>query len=1254
MIAPITQESEFEKKLAALLTRHGWEPQILVNPTEEDLVRNWAAIIYNNNRDINRLGDHPLTDTEMAQVIRQVDECRTPYDTNRLISHGFVSIRRDNRADLINYDKTVYLKIFDANEVRSGSSVYQIVRQPRFRTTNPLRGDRRGDVMLLIFGMPLIHIELKRSGVDISQAVTQIKRYTHEGVFSRGIFSLVQIFLAMTPEKTLYFANPGAEENFSNDFRFHWADSNNVEACDWQYIAANLLSIPMAHRMVGQFTIADDKDETLKVLRPYQYYAANAIIERVAAADWDDHSHKGGFVWHTTGSGKTMTSFKSAQLIARTGKADKVVFLLDRIELSTQSADEYRGFANADDNVLDMDDTRSLVSALESDDRDKCLIVTSLQKMSRVDNAHGVAQLVIDAIGRKKVVFIIDECHRSTFGEMLMGIRLTFPRALLFGFTGTPVFEENAHGEITTGVIFGDMLHKYTLANGIPDGNVLGFDLYRVDTFDPADLRREVALRECGVETVEQLEGDDRLRERYDAVIAESDMLKIEDKARSVYDSDEHHLAVVRRIMEDFPVTSHNGRFHAILATRNIPEAIRYYKLFHELYPDFNVAAVFDDNIDNIDGATDKEDAIITMLDHYNRRFGTDFRQPSYARYKKDVAKRLAHKPPYLRLHKSRQINLLIVVTQMLTGYDSKWVNTLYVDKVMQHIDIIQAFSRTNRIFGPEKPFGIIKYFRQPERMKRNIDAALELYVDQPLTVYTDKLEANLENINKAFGAIKTLFEAEGVPGYERLPEAEISRRKFAKEFCAMTRLLQAARMQGFTWDRREYDFEHSNGWVRLRVEPDEEIYAMLLQRYRELFEPSGNGERGDEDVYEIESYITETGVGTIDADYINSKFTRYVRYLYTEGRDSDMVRRTLEELHHVFATLSQRDQRTGYAIIHDIQTGRLTLSPDKTIHDYIAEYQRREADRQVMTLCDVTGMNPRMLTDIVSDNPNEDNINDRGRFDELMRTFDRGRAAEFVRRITGTAPVRMFVISKATRLVRHFILRHDDRERMLDAYFNDGVVLSDSPATPENPENSENSETQETPAVRVLTEAQKRENVARMVMSKLRGVPDWPGTDKAVDAFFRAVAMESKPCYDGLAIDFGKAFDELFAREPVNVVDKHVHLGTLLIRFEVYLKKLHWLMRGADVSGREGREATLADAIHAFPCLWELRTRSESKLRRIRGYLEDLREWRNSDSGNGAHASVYMTVDELDRRLTEVVTVYLFVTGSVMSALPQ
>lgn len=428
----------------------------------------------------------------------------------------------------------------------------------------------------------------------------------------------------------------------------------------------------------------------------------------------------------------------------------------------------------------------------------------------------------------------------------------------------------------------------------------------------------------------------------------------------------------------------------------------------------------------------------------------------------------------------------------------------------------------------------------------------------------------------------------------------------------------------------------------------------MLLQRYRELFEPSGNGERGDEDVYEIESYITETGVGTIDADYINSKFTRYVRYLYTEGRDSDMVRRTLEELHHVFATLSQRDQRTGYAIIHDIQTGRLTLSPDKTIHDYIAEYQRREADRQVMTLCDVTGMNPRMLTDIVSDNPNEDNINDRGRFDELMRTFDRGRAAEFVRRITGTEPGRMFVISKAMRLVRHFILCHDDRERMLDAYFNDGVVLSDSPATPENSENSENSETQETPAVRVLTEAQKRENVARMVMSKLRGVPDWPGTDKAVDAFFRAVAMESKPCYDGLAIDFGKAFDELFAREPVNVVDKHVHLGTLLIRFEVYLKKLHWLMRGADVSGREGREATLADAIHAFPCLWELRTRSESKLRRIRGYLEDLREWRNSDSGNGAHASVYMTVDELDRRLTEVVTVYLFVTGSVMSALPQ
>lgn len=358
--------------------------------------------------------------------------------------------------------------------------------------------------MLLINGMPVIHIELKRSKVDVSQACFQLKRYTHEGVFAKGIYSMVQIFVAMTPEETLYFANPGAEDKFQKQFYFHWEDFNNIVVRDWRQVATDLLSIPMAHQMVGYYTIADDKDKTLKVLRSYQYFAASNISDVVRETNWDDHKHRGGYIWHTTGSGKTMTSFKSAQLIAQSGDADKVIFLLDRIELAIQSLDEYRGFAGEIDSIQDTADTSILLSKLESKDKDDRLIVTSIQKMSNVKESATISKELIDKIGKKRLVFIIDECHRSVFGEMLMSIKHTFPRALLFGFTGTPVFEENAKNEITTGTLFGSMIHKYTIASGIPDGNVLGFDPYMVNTYDEDELRELVAFRQIDLKLKER------------------------------------------------------------------------------------------------------------------------------------------------------------------------------------------------------------------------------------------------------------------------------------------------------------------------------------------------------------------------------------------------------------------------------------------------------------------------------------------------------------------------------------------------------------------------------------------------------------------------------------------------------------------------------------------------------------------------------------------------------------------------------
>ncbi len=1267
-ISPFTKELDFEKALANLLPQHGWESAVMMNSTEKDLINNWAAIIYNNNRDVNRLGDFPLTETEMQQIMTQVDALRNPYEVSKFINGGQVIIKRDNQDDKINYGKEVYLTIFNAREIHAGQSVYQIVRQPKFQTRHPLGTTRRGDVMLLINGMPVIHIELKRSGVDVSQAVNQIKKYAHEGVFSRGIFSLVQIFVAMTPEKTLYFANPGASENFSPSFYFHWANFNNEEEKNWKDITRNLLSIPMAHQMIGYYTIADDKDETLKVLRPYQYFATTQIWERVRDTNWDDHFHKGGFIWHTTGSGKTMTSFKAAQLIAKAKDADKVVFLLDRIELSTQSVDEYRGFANADDNVLDTENTRNLVRVLESNEDDERLIVTSIQKMSRVTTEYNIPQSSLDKINKKRVVFIVDECHRSVTGSgkesgsgMLLTIKNTFPRAVLFGFTGTPIFEDNARGEMTTEVIFGDMLHKYTLANGIPDGNVLGFDLYRVDTFQKDDIRNKVALRMTASEgepipkSVDEIVNDKEKMNIYNKWMNDTDILKIEDEAKSLYTEEEHHLAVVQKIVEERPILSNSGKFHAILATKNIPEAIEYYHLFKELYPEFNLTAIFDDTIDNNGGGEYKEDAVLEILDDYNKKFHTTFQQSTYAKYKKDVAKRLAHKMPYQRLEKDQQLDMLIVVTQMLTGYDSKYVNTLYADKLLQYVDVIQAFSRTNRLFGPDKPFGVIKYFTRPNRMAKNIEDALNLYVDQPLLVFTDKLEANLEKINKSFITIDQLFKAEGIDYYSTLPQAEPSRRKFAKEFCDMTKRLEAAKMQGFLWEKAEYEFPHTNGWTTIKMEFDEQTYKILLARYRELFHKGTGGGGDDDDVYQLEAYITETGAGTIDAEYINSKFIKFVKNLYTSGPGSEHVKVAQAELHNAFASLNQRDQRTAQHILHDIESGNLHLSFGKTIYDYIIDYQKRECDQQIYTLAEATGIDVNKLKTIISADTTEQNINEQGRFDELIQTLDKTKVTEFLKKVTGQDVPRRFVLPNAMNIVRRFILDPIDRAKIIFAYQNadsllDVNVPDELPEEDSFSENSQQSEDNDT-----LSVQDGINNIYELVNDDLNQIENFPNTKDVVKAFLNTLNIETISSVDGIGIDLYKAFNELFCRRQVKFVDKHVNSGNLSVKFEVFLKKIYYMLYGEEIQSREeGRNATLSNCIFAFPCLRNLRVSEREIDQRLSHYLDVIRNNRNTVDGNAAHSSYLLSETQLDSNIKAFITIYLYVVGSSLNELKR
>lgn len=695
------RELDFEKALIDLLQHYGWEKEVIINPSEEDLIKNWANILFENNRGIDKLNDYPLTDGEMRQILEQIETLKTPLRLNSFINGGSVAITRDNPDDTAHFGKEVSLKIYERREIAAGQSRYQIAEQPKFPTKSKVLSDRRGDMMLLINGMPVIHIELKKSGVPVSQAANQIEKYAGEGIFT-GLFSLVQIFVAMNPDETLYFANPGPEGDFNPNYYFHWADFNNEPVNDWKEIGNKLLSIPMAHQMIGFYTVADDSDGVLKVMRSYQYYAANAISDKVSQTKWEENNQLGGFIWHTTGSGKTMTSFKSAQLISTSKDADKVVFLMDRIELGTQSLKEYRNFAGAglteeqkNKTVQETEDTQVLVGKLKSPDVADTLIVTSIQKMSNISEDNEAMKAAdIELINRKRLVFIVDEAHRSTFGDMLRTIKNTFKKAIFFGFTGTPIQEENQKKMNTTSTVFGNELHRYSIADGIRDKNVLGFDPYKVLTFKDKDVRTQVALEKAKAKTVNDAMADPAKSRVFMEYMQDVPMARYENEdgtyvkgiedyiPNSQYRTNEHQDMVVKDILENWQILSRGSKFHAIFATSSIPEALEYYRRFKEAETDLKITALFDPSIDNNGGAAIKEDGLGELIEDYNERYGQDYSAASFAKMKKDIAARLAHKKPYERIEREpeKEIDLLIVVDQMLTGFDSKWINTLYLD----------------------------------------------------------------------------------------------------------------------------------------------------------------------------------------------------------------------------------------------------------------------------------------------------------------------------------------------------------------------------------------------------------------------------------------------------------------------------------------------------------------------------------------------------------------------------------------------
>ncbi|MGB0937778.1 MAG: type I restriction endonuclease subunit R, EcoR124 family [Colwellia sp.] len=1042
-------EAEFEQAFIEVLIHKGWEAEILKNKTEADLLQNWANILFENNRQQDRLNDIPLTSGEMQQIIEQIKELKTPLKLNGLINGKTVAIKRDNPAHPERLGKEVSLKIYDRQEIAAGQSRYQIVQQPKFERGSPLRNDRRGDVLLLINGMPVIHVELKRSGVPVSQAVNQIEKYSAEGIFS-GLFSLIQVFVAMEPNETKYFANPGLDGNFNSDYQFNWADFMNEPKNYWKDIASDLLSIPMAHQLIGFYTVADDTDGVLKVMRSYQYYAANAISDKVAKTNWKQISSNterlGGYIWHTTGSGKTMTSFKSAQLISQSKDADKVIFLMDRIELGTQSLAEYRNFAGDGEDVQATENTGVLISKLKSTDPAETLIVSSIQKMSNIfeavdDEGTATNSADIEIIQAKRLVFIIDEAHRSTFGDMLITIKRTFPSALFFGFTGTPIQEENEKSGNTTSTVFGNELHRYSIADGIRDGNVLGFDPYKVPTFKDSDIKKEVALAQAKADSVADAMSSPAKKKKFNHFMNDVPMAGKKDATgkyhkgiedyvpKSQYLTDAHQEEVVSDILDKWDILSQANKFHAILATNSIAEAIDYYRRLKAAKPELKISALFDPNIDN-DGSGDrgptfKGDGLDEIMADYNARYGQDFDFAKHGKFKKDLAARLAHKKPYERIHTEpeKQLDLLIVVDQMLTGFDSKWLNTLYLDKVIKYQNIIQAFSRTNRLFGPDKPHGIIRYYRYPHTMEQHINDAVKLYSgDRPIGLFVDRLESNLEAMNTIAADITELFASANVENFEKLPEDLEACAKFADLFKTFNQHLEAAKVQGLHWEELTHTFGDNNEReVTLAI--DEQTYLCLVLRYKELAGSDGGGGAGGGEVpFDISGYLTEIDTGKIDTDYMNSRFDKYLKEL-NQGQDKASVELTLNELHKSFSSLTQNEQKYAKLFLHDLQRGDAKLVDGHSFRDYINDYQNNVENAKINALVDALGVDKSLLIELMGSVINEKNINQFGRFDNLKATVDIDKAKAYFENIEGSTIPPFKLRIKVDKHLQGFIL---------------------------------------------------------------------------------------------------------------------------------------------------------------------------------------------------------------------------------------
>ena len=724
-------ELAFENELINHLSNLGgtkqWEylPQI---KTTDQLWDNFKRILEQHNQD--RL-EKPLSPTEFNQVKAIINKLNTPYEAGQFLygTNGISQIEID-RDD----GKHVYLTVFDQDQIGAGNTVYQIVNQIERPAVIPGRKNRRFDVIMLINGLPIIQIEEKADGRDAKEALNQMHQYIEEDQYS-DIFGTLQILVALTPHDARYMANTTADK-FNTDFAFQWQRAkDNKPVLDAMQFADLMLSIPMAHQMATNYMILDGtpRHQMIKIMRPYQVYATKRVINKIREHTFGIDDQRIGYVWHTTGSGKTISSFKAAWLASRLPNVDKVVFMVDRVALTNQTVDEYMAYdpENTEGSnggvVTDTANRWALANKLKR--KGNGIIVTSTQKMDAMVRSKDFKPV------DKNLVFIVDEAHRSTSGEMLQRIRKAFPKSAWVGYTGTPVFaEENGKSKApTTRDIFGDVIHTYTIQDAIKDGNVLGFKVDFETTLTEKVLREQY-LPEYFKARYPKMT-DEEIQERI-ANMNENDM---DDKVEpSVYDENHKHIElVVEDILKNWNKRSVNGKYNAILTTHvgggkaSTPMAMEYYNEFKKQnakreHP-LRIGITFSQDTSNGNNQLETNDSLRKAMQDYNEMFGTSFNDKQVKEYTEQVVSRLNR-----TIDDGKYFDLVIVVDQLLTGFNAPQLNTLYVDRTLKGAALIQAYSRTNRVQDMQtKPFGRIVNYRWPKHTEKLMKSALAKYANR-------------------------------------------------------------------------------------------------------------------------------------------------------------------------------------------------------------------------------------------------------------------------------------------------------------------------------------------------------------------------------------------------------------------------------------------------------------------------------------------------------------------------------------------